>query len=197
MVKQKEIRRQGPILIGFIVLFAVIVYSVPQLSDLLVYDRRAILNGEIWRFLTAPMVHFSVSHLFWDTLVQAAGFRGLWLVCTLATIPPGLVLLMSFPEIERYGGLSGWATGAATYCCLCSMYKSKNNRVLWMVILAAMGSKIFIEAATGVPLFAQVAIIPFRVLPSVHLVGFLGAVATMVWYRPRFAHGFKRVLPGP
>ena len=175
--------------LGGIVLLAVIVYCNPRIADLLVFDRKAILNGEFWRLATSPMMHFSASHLFWDALVfavagvavQASGFRGLWLVCILATIIPGLVFLLSFPELERYGGLSGWATGAVTYCFLCSMYNPKNNRLLWLAILAGMGSKIFIETATGTPLFAQVAIIPFRVLPSVHLVGFLGAIVTMLW----------------
>lgn len=189
MVRQKEINTLEQILILFMVILAVIAYHLPRLSDLLVYDRQAILGGEFWRLATAPVVHFSASHLFWDVLIfgvsglaiNVSGFRGLWLVCSLGTIIPGLIFLLSYPELERYGGLSGLATGAAAYYCLCKARESASHRMIWLVLLAMMGIKIFIEAASGVPLFARVESASFRVLPSAHLAGFLGAITTMIW----------------
>ena len=81
----------------------------PRFSDLLVYDRQAILSGELWRLLTAPLVHFSASHLFWDVVVfslagfaiNAANFRSLWLVCCIASVLPGILFLLTLPELGR------------------------------------------------------------------------------------------------
>lgn len=64
MVWQKEIEIRGQLLTLFIVSLAITAYSFPQISSLFVYDRQAILGGELWRILTAPLVHFSASHLF-------------------------------------------------------------------------------------------------------------------------------------
>jgi len=187
MVRQKKIITLGIILTSMIVILAIIAYEVPRLSDLLVYDRQAILSGELWRLLTAPLVHFSASQLFWDVVVFAvaglaiiaSGFRGFWLVCVFGAIIPGLIYLLSFPELERYGGLSGLATGAVAYLCLCSAQKSKKNRMIWLGLLMATGAKIIVETAMGVPIFAQAESIPFRVLPSAHLIGIIGACAAI------------------
>ena len=66
MVGRKKIIGLDQIPVLSIVFLAVVVTNVPRLSELLVYDRRAILNGELWRLLTAPLVHFSASHIFCD-----------------------------------------------------------------------------------------------------------------------------------
>ncbi len=198
MVRQKKISTWGHVLTLFIVILAIIAYKVPRFSELLVYDRQAILSGELWRLLTAPLVHFSASHIFWNAVVfgvaglviNATGFRGFALVCALGTVMPGLTYLLSFPELEHYGGLSGPATGAVVYFCLCSSQKSRKNRMIWLGMLVATGAKIFLETEMGVLIFAQTGSIPFRVLPSAHLFGALGAFAANYWYRPsRVAEG--------
>jgi rhomboid family GlyGly-CTERM serine protease len=190
MVGQKRIIGRDQILVWSIIVSAIVVSNVPRLSELFVYDRRAILNGELWRLLTAPLVHFSASHLFWDAAVfgaagmtiTASGFRGLWPVCGFGTIVPGLIFLLSSPGLERYGGLSGAATGAVAYCCLCSARQPGRQRVIWLLILAGIGLKIIVETATDTPVFAQVGSISYRVLPSAHLLGFIGAVAAIILY---------------
>src|SRR4030042_2875384 len=120
MVQQKKIGAQGQILTLFIVSLTIIVYIFPRLSSLLVYNRQAILSGELWRLLTAPLVHFSASHIFWDILVfgiagfaiNASRFRYFWLVCSFAAFIPSIIFLLAFPNLEYFGGLSGLATGA-------------------------------------------------------------------------------------
>lgn len=192
MVGRKKIIDLDQILVLSSVFFAIVVYNVPGLSELLIYDRRAILDGELWRLLTAPLVHFSASHLFWNAAVfgaaglavNASGFRGLWPVCGFGAITPGLIFLLWSPGLERYGGLSGVATGAVAYCCLCNARQPGRHRVIWLLMLAGTGLKILVETETGAPVFAQVESIAYRVLPSVHLAGFLGAVATIIRYRP-------------
>lgn len=192
MVRKKKIITYRHALTLFIVFISIIAYSFPPFSDLLVYDRQEVLNGEVWRLLTAPLVHFSASHMFWDIVVfgtvgvaiEAVGFRCFWLVCSFAAVIPSLLFLLLFPDIERYGGLSGLATAAAAYFCLCSVYRSKKNCIIWLAILAFIGIKIFAEASIGVPFFVQADKIPFRVLPSAHIIGYLVALVTMMWVCP-------------
>jgi rhomboid family GlyGly-CTERM serine protease len=207
MVRQKKIKVQVKSLTLFIVSISIIAYNFPRFSDLLVYDRQAILCGELWRLLTAPFVHFSASHIFWDVLVfgaagcaiEAKRYRGFWLVCIISAIIPSLILLLISPELQQYGGLSGLATGAVAYFCLCSVLKTKKNRIMWVVILVSMGAKIVAETVMGFPLFAQIGRIPFRVLPSVHIIGYLGAFAAIIWTWPNIrldADGLKTAPAG-
>jgi rhomboid family GlyGly-CTERM serine protease len=189
MDRQKRIGVQGLIPTLFIVGLAIILYSFPKLSNLFVYDRREILNGELWRILTAPLVHFSASHIFWDILIfgiagfaiQMSGFPCFWIVCGFTAFIPGIIFLVAFPDLEYYGGLSGLATGAAAYFCLCRLFGKRKERFIWLFILVFMGIKILVEATMDVSIFAQADSIPFRVLPSVHIVGYLGALAATMW----------------
>lgn len=193
MAQQEKIKDHVQVLTLFIIGISIIAYAFPRFSDLLVYERHAILCGELWRILTAPFVHFSASHMFWDILVfGAAGFaieaeryRGFWLVCLFAAIIPSLIFLLTLPELERYGGLSGLATGAVAYFCLCRILKTRKNRIIWLAILISIGIKIVTETLMAAPLFIETGSIPFRVLPSAHIFGYLGALATIIWTWPK------------
>ncbi len=197
MVGKEKIGIYGNALTLLIVGISIIVYSIPQLSDFLVYDRQKILNGEFWRLVTAPFVHFSISHIFWDSLVfgiaglaiNASGFRNFWLVCSSSIIIISLFYLMALPELGRYGGLSGLATAAVAYFCLCSAVTTRKNRMIWLLLLLFMIVKIAIETTMGNPIFAQIAKAPYRVLPSAHILGFLCALGTIIWTWPNiFLH---------
>ena len=195
MVRQEKMSAKSQTLALLIVAISIIAYSLPRFSDFLVYDGRAVLSGELWRLFTAPLVHFSTSHMFWDVLVFcAAGFaieakryRGFWLVCIFAAVTPSLIFLLTLPQVERYGGLSGLATGAVAYFCLCSALKKRKHRFIWMAILVGMAMKIVAETAMGAPLFVQTGSIPFRVLPLAHILGYLGALITIMWTWPNIA----------
>ena len=54
---------------AFVVVTALAVYLLPGVGEALVYDRSAILTGELWRLVTGHWVHFSASHLFYDVTV--------------------------------------------------------------------------------------------------------------------------------
>jgi len=171
-----------------IAILAIVVYKVPRLSEWFVYSRQAVLGGEFWRLLSAPLVHFTAGHLFWDLVVFAAaswaihasGFRGFWWVCGFSIVIPGLMFLLAFPELERYGGLSGLATGAVAYLCLCGAQSYRRNRPIWIAGLLLTGIKIILEVTTGTPIFAHAESLTFRVLPSAHLAGFIGALITFI-----------------
>lgn len=191
MAQQEAITSRIPVITLSCALAAWVAYCWPEVSNLLVYDRQEILDGEAWRLMTAPLVHFSASHFFWNVLVlglagwkiEAAGYRSFWVVCGLAAVMPGPIFLLASPEIARYGGLSGVASGAVAYLCLCEAKGSNANRILWFAILALAGMKPVVEAATGAAVFATAADTPFHVLPSVHLLGCVAALAALPWHR--------------
>lgn len=178
-----------PVLTLSLIGSALLVYRLPHLGALLVYDRQAILAGEWWRLGSAPLVHFSASHLGWNILVlgtagwviEAGEYGHFWLVCALAALIPGTVYILSTPELAVYGGLSGLATGAVAYLCLGNLFSKGRNRMLWMVILVLMVGKIIGEAGLHDPFFARAEGVPFRALSLVHVAGMLGAASVVFW----------------
>lgn len=177
---------------------SLIIYNVPRLCEFFVYDRRDVLGGQWWRLLTAPFVHFSASHLVWNLLVLAAagcvtelaGYRRFGFVCVLSALVPGLLFLLTNPDLARYGGLSAVATGASAYFCLCRAHQASRDRWLWYALLALVTVKIVVEGASYEPIFARPAGMPFRVLPSAHAVGLAAAAAVFVcWRRVEPANG--------
>lgn len=192
MVAKEKISIYGFVLTLLIVGISIIVYSSPQLSDYLVYDRQLILNGEFWRLATAPFVHFSISHVFWNALVfgiaglaiNAFGFRRFWVVCGFSIVVTSLYYLIALPEIGRYGGLSGLCSATVAYFCFCSALTTGKNKTVWLLLLLLMIVKIVVELTIENPIFAQIADTPYRVLPSAHILGFLCAFATVIWTWP-------------
>jgi rhomboid family GlyGly-CTERM serine protease len=178
----------------------------PGVAALLVYERQAILQGELWRLVTGCLVHFSASHLAWDLLVltaaglalRARGHRGLEVVCLLSAVSSGIFLLVAMPEISRFGGLSGPATGAVVYLCLCEISRRERHPALWWAVLVLVGVKTIAELTHQAPIFASVGDIGFRVLPSAHLWGGGAALAAFWAIRPRALkpadHAYAAVL---
>lgn len=191
MARPKTLVSRIPTITLLFACATLLVYVLPFLSELFVYDRQAILDGELWRIVTAPLVHFSMSHLLWNVLAfSAAGWavettvpRGLWVVCIFSSITPGLLFLWTSPELIRYGGLSGLATGVVAYLCFCKIMKPSKVKAFWLLILALIGVKIMIEVITVGPLFVW-AETPFQVLPSTHVLGCIGAFVALMWSRP-------------
>ena len=165
----------------------------PRWSELLVYDRQAVLNAELWRLATASLVHFSGSHLFWNLLVFAvAGLsvetedrKGFLAVCALAALLPSITYVAACPEVARYGGLSGLSTGAMAYLCLHRLRDGGSNGAIWLSLLALIGVKAIFEIAAGTTLFVSLGEEPFRVLTSVHVMGFGGALCATLWAHSR------------
>lgn len=184
MAKPAAIGARVPTVTLAVALACLVVYGFPRLAETLVYDRQALLHGEVWRLLTAPLVHFSRSHLGWDLLVfvaagwtsEAVGDRRFWIVCGLAAVLPGLAYLLAAPGLARYGGLSGVSTGAVAYLCMGRAESDRRSRPLWLALLLLVALKILVEWAMGSPLFARSANVPFHVLPSAHLSGLAAAV---------------------
>jgi rhomboid family GlyGly-CTERM serine protease len=175
--------RRIPWVTAVVTVLAVAAWMTPALSETWVYDRNAILRGQIWRLWTGNLVHFSISHLAWNLLVvvltgvwiEWAGFRGgrrLWLIA-----PPcvGLALLVGEPSLIRYGGLSGLAVAAVTFACLSEWREEGSQKLIWSAMLSLVGVKIGWEFYSGESIFAHFAGVNVRVEPLSHLAGVVAA----------------------
>lgn len=186
MAWPETLRVRFPVITLSLAVASLITYAVPQLTPFFVYDRQLVFEGQLWRLFTAPFVHFSESHLLWNLLVfvaagyatELAGYRRFGLVCILSIVVPGLLFLTTKPDLAQYGGLSAIATGSIAYLCLWRAIQAHTGRGLWLAMFALLIMKIFVETAIDSPIFAQSVSVPFRVLPSAHIVGVVAAVVT-------------------
>lgn len=159
-------------------------WFAPELSGALVYRRDLVLGGEVWRLLTAPLVHLSSSHLAWNLAVflWAASCcerrcpQGLVRALAASALLAGLVALAFQPQLAVYGGLSGLATAAVVLLALLERREPvcpRPARALWTVVLLLAVAKPLVELGLPGPLFAVADPGGWRPLPSAHLLGAL------------------------
>ena len=141
----------------FVVAAALVVYVVPGANGTLVYDRGAILHGEVWRLVTGHWVHFSPSQLSCDVavlgisgwLIGARGDRNFAVLCLLAAVAIGSVLLILEPGLAYYGGLSGIGMASTVYLALQALHEPPPWRGAALAVLVACIAKMVVEQATG------------------------------------------------
>ena len=188
--------RQVPRVTLAVSALAVLATGWPALGELLVYHRGAVLAGEVWRLATAPLFHFSWSHLFWDLSVfgamgwciEGAGDRRFGVLCAVTCLLTGLYVLSWVPDLARYGGLSGPATAAVVYFGVCGLRILSGPRWPWLGLLGLVAAKVLAESLSG-PLFVNPSDRLCTVLVEAHLIGAgcglsLAAVRDSPWSRP-------------
>ena len=157
------------------------------------YDRAAIENGQVWRLITAHLVHLGWAHL-WPNLLALLLIGGLleeflnpveWLIASLVTgfaISVGLYLL--HPDTEWYVGLSGVLHGLVA----CGVVMMIRARALGLGIGLGVGLtlKLLWEVVYGpVPLTA--ASVGGAVVVPAHLYGAVsGALAGVAFAAARW-----------
>ncbi|MCI0411064.1 MAG: rhombosortase [Acidobacteria bacterium] len=184
----EAIGRQVPVVTLLMAAGALVAYVLPGLASRMVYDRTAILSGEVWRLLTGSWVHFSPSHLLYDLLalglagwiIERRGYSSFGLLSLLSALGTGTVLLAARPEVQFYGGLSGVATGAIVYLALRGLKEPRPWRWICIAALLLTVGKVLLESMTGQLTFAAAGSIPFVPLPLSHVVGGLTA-ALLFW----------------
>jgi rhomboid family GlyGly-CTERM serine protease len=161
--------------------------AIAGLSGLFVYDRALILQGQLWRAWTGHVVHYGPSHLFWNLAVflpAGCWLERLWPCRTrwfYAVCPPVIsaVLLLAEPDLGRYAGLSGVATGMLVLLAGLQLRRGKDEPAwFWWAVLALVAGKIVLELTTGAPLIVSYAG-SVRSVPLAHLGG-LGC-GTLAW----------------
>ena len=111
-------------LVGGVAGLAALFTGVPTLAGWGTYRRAAVVDGEIWRLVTAMWVHLD----WWHWLANSMALAGLILLGTAAAVPLrrlavvllvcGLavtVALLRMPDVAWYAGLSGALHGLATW----------------------------------------------------------------------------------
>jgi len=160
------------------------------------YDRAAVENGQVWRLLTAHLVHLGWAHL-WPNLLALLLIGGLleefldpaeWVVASLVTgfaISAGLYLF--HPDTLWYVGLSGVLHGLVA-CGVVMMIRARAVG-LGVALGAGLALKLLWEVVYGpVPLTA--ASVGGAVVVPAHLYGAIaGALAGVAFAaaRPRAA----------
>jgi rhomboid family GlyGly-CTERM serine protease len=150
-----------------------------------IYNRIAILHGQVWRLWTGHLVHFSASHLGWNLLVigltgiwiERAGFCGGRWLFIVSPLCISLALLIWDPALNRYGGLSGMATASTTFACLSECRRNTKQTALWCTALVMIGIKIGWEFFSGHSAFAHFDERQVQAVPLSHLAGMGTAVA--------------------
>ena len=182
-------------------LIAVMAACWPDGLSALRYDRSALMQGEMWRALTAHLVHLNWPHVFlnlcgllligellWGELPLRHGI-GL-LIFSGATISVCLWWLR--PELVSYAGLSGvlhglWA-GCACYGLRHTTHVSLRSRLPYWVGAFLLVAKLFMEFRYGSSEFTE-NLIGGSVLTESHLYGALAGVVYMLLL------GCVRILP--
>lgn len=153
-----------------------------QLGPALQYQRQAVFEGQIYRLLTAHLVHTGINH----TLLNLAGLILIWLLShrnmtqaewwlvmlvSALFVSGGLVLFSQ--EVQWYRGLSGVLHGALVVAIL------RARQLAWTIRGAALfvlGIKIILEQ-THSGLWQSEQLIGAPVIVAAHLYGVMGGIA--------------------
>jgi rhomboid family GlyGly-CTERM serine protease len=149
------------------------------------YDRDGLLGGELWRLVTAHLVHLSWGHV-WLNLValvlMAILFDGFmsardWIVATvLSALAIDAGLFFFEPEVGWYVGLSGSLHGMMVVGAVAML---RAGFKLAAVLLAGVACKLVWEQTAGPIPFSE-ATSGGAVLVDAHLYGAIGGVVARI-----------------
>jgi rhomboid family GlyGly-CTERM serine protease len=179
--------RRVPILTLLMVGGALAVALFPRCAPWLVYDRAAILSGEVWRMFTGHWVHFSLRHLVYDVaplgiagwIIETRGTPGFGWFCALAPWAISAVLLVFEPQLRFCAGLSGLATATVVLAALGGLSDPAPWRWICGAAMLAFAAKTGFELATGRAVLDTLDGLPVMVSVTSHIAG---AGAALVFF---------------
>jgi len=118
-----------------------------------IYDRGAVVSGELWRILTAHFVHYTDSHLFNNlifllpamVLAEMHSRKELVRVLLVSAAAIGLAIFALEPGLARYAGASGVSLALVTRVALRGMEGSVRWRAVCGTVLVIVGLKLIVE----------------------------------------------------
>ena len=125
-------------------------------SELLEFDRQALLAGDIWRLWTCHLVHYTPQHALLDGAVAAVagliaarrlGLRTVGKALAFGAPCIALGLLLAAPELGYYRGASAIAVMLAVMAGL-SLWRDADarSRAVLMLMAVALPAKVVAEA---------------------------------------------------
>jgi len=173
-----------------------LIYMLPGAAEYFIYDRPAILSGEVWRLVTGHWIHYSYSHLAYNltalaiigAIIELQESQHFFLVCIVSALLIGIVLLTFRPDLHYYAGASGVVTASVVYCALNGLSASGSWRAVCLMVLVLLVGKITLELVRPGPSLVGVTG-NFVVVPLSHAVGALSGLLVFSWWRWRDAFG--------
>lgn len=167
---------------GIIMALAGVIMMLPDaVADGLMYQRPAILEGQVWRLLTAHWVHLDRAHLLINIAGLAAvilvlgrflSLASLLLATALGGLMVGLGLLVMATEIDWYVGLSGLISGIWATAAIRGVLK---RDWLGFAAIALLAAKLVWEQMEGAPA-SLTAELGDAVIVDAHLYGMFGGL---------------------
>lgn len=191
----KSIVKSFPLLTTLVLFTSGLCFVFPGIGSVSIFDRNAVLQGEVWRLVSSHFVHFTGTHLAYNlTVFAVVGWlvereRHLYfaiLFVSMAMVISGSLFILR-PAMIYYGGLSGIACGFIYYYSLVQVTKSGHWKMICKSIILLLPLKIFIEIynnASTLPYWGNQA---FVLMPLSHVSGI--AVALLFYFTIR---GSKR-----
>lgn len=129
--------------------------------EFLVFDKAAILRGEVWRFFTGHFVHFGFDHFFWDFLallilgaIIENHSKGILLSSLfISSCFVSIFLFLGWGGCDTYCGLSGALSGLLVVAVFIQYRRTKNKIIL--MVLAGTLCKITFELFCNQTLFVH------------------------------------------
>ena len=157
--------------------------QVSGLDLLLRYSRDGIAAGELWRLVTAHLVHLGPAHLGLNALgtvlvvalvghhLRPLAWAATWLICALVV---GAGLWWATPAVAWYVGLSGVLHGLLVAGAVAAL-ADERERLFAFVVLAVVTAKLAWEGFAGATP-GTAALAGGRVVTESHLLGAVGGV---------------------
>lgn len=185
-------RLPWPTFMLLLIAFAVYVFGGPA-PEALVFDRQAIMQGELWRLLTGHWVHGDWQHLAWN--LMAFGILGWMTESSLGHLKLYTALIAGMcvvnawvwwfiPSLDFYCGLSG-ILNTLLFVILIDGWLSSRKLIFPLVAFGAT-AKIGFELFHSSAIFTHTS---WPAIPEAHLAGALAAVILM-FYKDMLNIGF-------
>ena len=133
------------------ILVCILGYSFESVAALLIYDREAIIDGEIWRLFSSIFIHLSLTHLVLNLLVFIVLsfflknnniFMLLYLIMLLFQ---GIILFVFDKNMMYYGGISGMNYAFIFYLGLSYCSPSNIEKSMIQIGLLLLSVKVILE----------------------------------------------------
>jgi len=160
------------------------------MTELLRYQADEVKAGEIWRLVSANLVHLGWSHtlmnllglgLIWGLFWGSFSNLNWWLISLISSLAVSLGLLLLNPDLIWYVGLSGVLHGLFVAGAVGAIRRGDNREA---ILLAAIVGKLLWEQSVGaLPGSADMAGGP--VIVDSHLYGAIGGALAALFFRPQ------------